>query len=362
LIRPASKTSSIGPNPLSFVFQYNPEMLTNTFSSPKYEEAITQENKQSAADRIIELINLNLELDATDQLEQPNLREEIVAYGLHPSLATLESILLAQNSKSSIVLFTWGPNRSIPVSIENVKIFEMAFDTKLNPIRAKIELTMRVLDLSDFRKGSRGYALCLLHSDRRSFFIKKRGNGNTPSVSFAKKIVPRHGWNDIVLPIERKEQLREICNYAKNYAKTFDKHTRRKGLNILFSGPSGTGKTLAAEIIASALKYDVYKIDLSMVVSKYIGETEKNLNKIFKDAEDLNAVLFFEEADALFGKRSEVKDSHDRYANIEVNYLLQKMEENEVIVILATNTSEKIDEAFVRRMNFIVDFSSPNRD
>ena len=366
MVRSTSKPSAIDPNSLRFVFQYNPEMVTHTFSSQNNELA-KEENKKSAVDKIVEFINLNLELDATDQLEQPDLHVGIVEYGLHPDLAILESILLSQNSTSSIVLFTWGPNRSIPVSVDNVRIFEEAFDTELNPIRVKIELTMRVLDLSEFRKGSKGYSLCLNHSDRRNFFIKKSGNKNPLNLSFATKIVPRHGWNDLVLPVDKKEQLREICNYAKNYPKTFetwglDKHSQRKGLNILFSDPSNSGKTMAAEIIASELKLDLFKIDLSMVVSKYIGETEKNLNRIFSAAEDLNVVLFFDEADALFGKRSEVKDAHDRYANTEVNYLLQKMEEHEGIVILATNTRGKVDEAFLRRMNFIVEFPSPNGD
>jgi len=342
-------------------------MLTHTFSSQNNEEGAKEENTKNAADKKVELINLNLELDATDQLEHPNLHEEIVAYGLHPSLATLESILLSQNSASSIALFTWGPNRSIPVSVENMRIFEEAFDTKLNPIRVKIELTLRVHELSEFRKGSRGYNLCQIHSDQRNFFIKTYGNGNKLNASFATKIVPRHSWSDLVLPVDKKEQISKIRDYAKNYLKTYesmgvDKHSPRKGLNIMFSGPSKSGKTMATEVIANELKLDLFKINLSMVVTKYIGETEKNLNKIFKDAEDANAILFFDEADALFGKRSEVKDAHDRYANIEVNYLLQKMEEHEGIVILATNSREKVDQAFLKRMNFIVEFPSPNGD
>ncbi len=169
------------------------------------------------------------------------------------------------------------------------------------------------------------------------------------------------------MPDDKKELLREICNYVKHYATVyetwgFDKHNRGKGLNVLFSGPSGTGKTMAAEILSGELYLDLYKIDLSMVVSKYIGETEKNLNRIFKDAEESNVVLFFDEADAMFGKRSEVKDAHDRYANIEINYLLQKMEEHEGIVILATNMQKNIDEAFLRRMNFIVEFPFPSEE
>jgi SpoVK/Ycf46/Vps4 family AAA+-type ATPase len=127
----------------------------------------------------------------------------------------------------------------------------------------------------------------------------------------------------------------------------------------LFSGLPGTGKTMAAEVIAQDLQLDLYKIDLSQVVSKYIGETEKNLNRIFTAAEDANGILFFDEADALFGKRSEVKDSHDRYANIEIGYLLQKMEEYQGISILTTNLRCNLDDAFVRRLRFIVEFPLP---
>src|SRR6516165_4902923 len=133
-----------------------------------------------------------------------------------------------------------------------------------------------------------------------------------------------------------------------------------KGLNVLFSGPPGVGKSMAAEVIAGELQIDLYKIDLSQVVSKYIGETEKNLDRIFHAAASSNAILFFDEADALFGKRSEVNDAHDRYANIEVAYLLQKIEEYEGVVILASNLSKNIDLAFARRMHYVVEFPLPD--
>jgi SpoVK/Ycf46/Vps4 family AAA+-type ATPase len=133
-----------------------------------------------------------------------------------------------------------------------------------------------------------------------------------------------------------------------------------KGLNMLFSGPPGTGKTMAAEVIARELELDLYKIDLSQVVSKYIGETEKNLDRIFTAAESTNAILFFDEADSLFGKRSQVHDAHDRYANIEIGYLLQKMEEYDGIAILATNLRNNMDEAFIRRLKFSVEFPFPD--
>lgn len=182
------------------------------------------------------------------------------------------------------------------------------------------------------------------------------------------KINPHYCWSDIVLPSEELQQLKEIFNHVKYRQKVFyewgfeSKLSSGKGLNILFCGPSGTGKTMAADIIAHELSLDLYKIDLSCVVSKYIGETEKNLASIFREAETSNAILFFDEADALFGKRSEVKDSHDRYANIEIGYLLQKMEEYKGVVILATNMRKNMDEAFVRRMHFTVEFPFPDEN
>jgi ATP-dependent 26S proteasome regulatory subunit len=181
----------------------------------------------------------------------------------------------------------------------------------------------------------------------------------------ARKIRSKYTWRDIVLPSDQLDQLQEVCQQAKNWQTVFGdwgfdrKLSLGKGLNVLFSGPPGTGKTMAAEVLANDLQLDLYKIDLSQIVSKYIGETEKNLDRIFVLAEHSNAILFFDEADALFGKRSEVKDSHDRYANIEVGYLLQKMEEYEGIAILATNVKHHIDEAFVRRMQVIVEFPFP---
>jgi SpoVK/Ycf46/Vps4 family AAA+-type ATPase len=131
------------------------------------------------------------------------------------------------------------------------------------------------------------------------------------------------------------------------------------GISALFAGESGTGKTMAAEVIANELHLDLYRIDLSAVVNKYIGETEKNLRRLFDAAEDGGMILFFDEADALFGKRSEVKDSHDRYANIEVNYLLQRMESFRGLAILATNMKSSLDQAFMRRLRFVVNFPFP---
>ena len=175
----------------------------------------------------------------------------------------------------------------------------------------------------------------------------------------------RH-WEDLILPQDAIVQLREVCAQCTHRQQVLTewgfgrKLAYGTGINALFTGPSGTGKTMAAEIVANELGLDLYKIDLAAVVSKYIGETEKNLDKIFTAAEHANAILFFDEADALFGKRSEVKDSHDRYANLEISYLLQKMEQYEGIAILATNLRQNLDEAFVRRLAFIVQFPFPD--
>jgi SpoVK/Ycf46/Vps4 family AAA+-type ATPase len=195
-----------------------------------------------------------------------------------------------------------------------------------------------------------------------------RLHSNQKLSSLARKTSAHYRWNDIVLPDDRVAQLREICNHVKYRDRVYGdwgfgrKLALGKGLAVLFSGPSGTGKTMAAGIIAGELGLDLYKIDLSTVISKYIGETEKNLSRIFDEAETSNAILFFDEADALFGKRSEVRDSHDRYANIEVGYLLQRMEEYEGIAILATNFRKNMDDAFVRRLHFTVEFPFPDRD
>ena len=195
-----------------------------------------------------------------------------------------------------------------------------------------------------------------------------RSESNSRLIGFARKIENVYSWDDLVLPQAHKTQLGEIVDYIRNHEAVYcewgfrRKHSLGKGVNMLFSGPSGTGKTMAAGIISSQLGLDCYRIDLSTVVSKYIGETEKNLNRIFVEAETSNAVLFFDEADALFGKRTEVKDSHDRYANIEVSYLLQKMEDHEGIVILATNLSKNLDDAFLRRIHFSVVFPFPETE
>jgi AAA+ superfamily predicted ATPase len=181
----------------------------------------------------------------------------------------------------------------------------------------------------------------------------------------AQRISPAAGWDDLVLPERQKDVLRQVAVHVRQRPKVYHswgfaaKGSRGLGISALFAGPSGTGKTMAAEVLAGELRLDLYRIDLSQVINKYIGETEKNLRRVFDAAEEGAAVLLFDEADALFGKRSEVKDSHDRYANIEVSYLLQRMEAYRGLAILTTNRKSALDQAFLRRIRFVVDFPFP---
>lgn len=192
-----------------------------------------------------------------------------------------------------------------------------------------------------------------------------RLQSNRKLAELAQAITPHYSWDDLVLPPDQMAQLREIYQQVQHRARVYEawgfdrKLALGKGLNVLFAGPPGTGKTMAADVLAHTLGLDLYKIDLSGVVSKYIGETEKNLARIFAEAGSSNAILFFDEADALFGKRTAIKDAHDRYANVEISYLLQKMEEYAGVVILATNLRKNMDEAFVRRLHFSVEFALP---
>jgi len=184
--------------------------------------------------------------------------------------------------------------------------------------------------------------------------------------NLAQRIEPAATWDDLVLPGMQRQTLLEIAVHVKERTKVYEswgfgaKSSGGLGISALFTGGSGTGKTMAAEVLANELRLDLYRIDLSQVVSKYIGETEKNLRHVFDAAEEGGAILLFDEADALFGKRSEVKDSHDRYANIEVSYLLQRMEAYRGLAILTTNMKNAVDTAFLRRIRFIVNFPFPD--
>ena len=224
-----------------------------------------------------------------------------------------------------------------------------------------------------FRLSARdiGEAAAVLAADGRradsaTLWRACRRGRPTKLSDLAQRIEPVAGWKRLILPDAQKQILSQIAMHMRHRLTVYDdwgfaQHSSGGiGVGVLFAGESGTGKTLAAEVLAHELHLDLYRIDLAAVVSKYIGETEKNLSQVFDAAEGTGAMLLFDEADALFGKRSEVKDSHDRYANIEVSFLLQRMEAFHGLAILTTNNKAAIDGAFIRRLRFVVQFSFPD--
>ena len=239
-----------------------------------------------------------------------------------------------------------------------------ALDATLDLIAGQFKLSARIIEA----EGER-LAPLLAASDTPGSLMRSacRSLGHTRLDELAQRIDAVAGWDDLVLPEAQQATLREIAAHVRNRVKVYldwgfaEKGMRGLGISALFAGESGTGKTLAAEVLARELQLDLYRIDLSAVVSKYIGETEKNLRRVFDAAEDSGAILLFDEADALFGKRSEVRDSHDRYANIEVSYLLQRMESYRGLAILTTNLKSALDAAFQRRLRFVVQFQFPDQ-
>lgn len=239
--------------------------------------------------------------------------------------------------------------------IENGDLEELA--SKFRFSRSQI---IRAINTAADRAASRGEPIT-----KADMYAGAQAHASLRLGHLAQRIVPRYTWDHLILPPDQLAQLREISARMR-YAHTvneewgFGKRIANRGISALFAGESGTGKTLAAEVIGNELGLVLYKVDLSSVVSKYIGETEKNLSAIFTEAQAGNAILFFDEADALFGKRSEVKDARDRYANIEIAYLLQQIEAYDGVVVLATNFRQNIDEAFTRRLDFLIDFPFPD--
>jgi len=234
----------------------------------------------------------------------------------------------------------------------------------LDGIASQFKLSARTIQAEGAHLAS-----TLAVSDRPDSIVWSacRTVGRSKLDELAQRIESIAGWDDLILPEAQKATLRQIGSHVRNRLKVYqdwgfaDRGARGLGISALFAGESGTGKTMAAEVLARELQLDLYRIDLSAVVSKYIGETEKNLRRVFDAAEDSGAILLFDEADALFGKRSEVKDSHDRYANIEVSYLLQRMESYRGLAILTTNLKAALDVAFQRRLRFVVHFPFPDQ-
>ena len=234
------------------------------------------------------------------------------------------------------------------------------FDLDAPSIRA-------IVDAGDASIGAEVSGNARVEAGREALWEGCRRQARASLAGLADRIEPVARWDDLVLPVGATELLREIAVHVRSHGRVFDdwgfsgKSSRGTGVCALFAGPSGTGKTMAAEVLANDLDLDLFRVDLSRVVSKYIGETEKNLARIFDAGEASGAILLFDEADALFGKRSDVKDSHDRYANIEVSYLLQRMEcYRNGVAILTTNMKSALDQAFWRRLRFIVSFQFPD--
>jgi len=252
----------------------------------------------------------------------------------------------------------------------HLKKYELGCKTNIIEIANKYNLTAG--QIKDIVNTASSYALW---RDSKNIIINQKDieeachiHSNQKLSQLTQRVQPKHNWDDIILTDTIKEKLKELIDMFKNkhivynYWGFHNKLSLGKGISALFYGEPGTGKTLACEIIAYELGMDLYKIDISTIVSKYVGETEKNLSNIFEQAECSNAILFFDEADAIFGKRTEVRDAHDKYANIETSYLLQRIDEYNGVVILATNFSKNIDPAFERRLHFSINFPFPDEN
>ncbi len=254
-----------------------------------------------------------------------------------------------------------------PDAVGQRKLWRQALGDHAEPLTSSIDNLASRCRLAARRIGQIAAEASQLPDSQRPTHLHKKCQGDDSALcAMAQPIESCTSWDDLVLPDMQRRLLEQIAVHSRQRIRVHydwgfaDKGERGLGLASLFAGESGTGKTLAAEVLAHELGIPLYRIDLSAVVSKYIGETEKNLSKVFDAAEDIGAILLFDEADALFGKRSEVKDSHDRYANIEVSYLLQRMEAYRGLAILTTNHKTALDTAFSRRLRFVVNFPFPN--
>jgi hypothetical protein len=253
-----------------------------------------------------------------------------------------------------------------PTPAEQRRLWEETLGTRANELDGSLDAIVAQFDLTTHAIAeAAAQAASANGALDRSLWEACRVHARPRLDDLAQRIEALADWTDLVLPRGELDVLREIASHVRQRARVYEewgfarKSARGLGISALFEGASGTGKTMAAEVLAGELDLDLYRIDLSQVVSKYIGETEKNLRRVFDAAEAGSAVLLFDEADALFGKRSEVKDSHDRYANIEVSYLLQRMEAYRGLAILTTNAKDAIDDAFMRRIRFVVHFAFP---
>jgi len=295
------------------------------------------------------------EIDASDPPPDAAVRRLLLRLDGPVALAAREAPRLARASRTIEV--------AKPTRVEQETLWRAALGEENASLAATLAAHFAVSGpvIAGFAKHDG----TLAEDDRRALWGACREILRPRLDKLAQRIDARAAWSDLVLPADRSDLLHQIVSQVRQHRRVHEewgfaaRSGRGLGVSALFAGESGTGKTLAAEVLASSLELDLYRIDLSGVVSKYIGETEKNLRRLFDAAEESGAILFFDEADALFGRRSEVRDSHDRYANIEVNYLLQRIEAYRGLAILATNMRSALDPAFMRRLRFVVTFPYP---
>ncbi|MBD2527837.1 ATP-binding protein [Nostoc sp. FACHB-133] len=310
-------------------------------------------SRNSAISRFIETINCPLIITSCDRLCQK--QRPLITFDVHQPTSE-EQQLIWQNALGKIAPSFQGHVETLvshfslsPTDIQTASLRVKSLVKKIEGQRDK-ETEKSVASTSPYLHL---WDIC-------------RNQARPRLDELAQRIEPSASWNDLVLPEKEQRILHEIAAHVAQRTKVYknwgfgSKSGRGLGISALFSGASGTGKTTAAELLARELRLDLYRIDLSSIVNKYIGETEKNLRRVFDAAETGGVILLFDEADALFGKRSEVKDSHDRYANMEVSYLLQRIESYHGLAILTTNLKSSIDQAFLRRLRFVVQFSFPD--
>jgi MoxR-like ATPase len=306
---------------------------------------------------------------------------DVEAVDAGDSTAVANVVHLVERTRAPIVVGAREPWRALrrrsvvidvprPSRADQRAIWMASFGSARSTMAGRIDAIVAQFDLDApaIRGAARDAIASRMDGDsvEDAIWSASRRAARTGLDGLAQRLESLATWDDLVLPATQRRQLEEIVEQVANRTMVYEqwgfgeRGSRGLGISALFVGASGTGKTMSAEVLASEIQLDLFRIDLSSVVSKYIGETEKNLRRVFDAAEAGGAILFFDEADALFGKRSEVKDSHDRYANIEVNYLLQRMESYRGVAILATNMKGALDAAFLRRIRFVVNFPMPD--
>jgi hypothetical protein len=267
-----------------------------------------------------------------------------------------------------------GHGAHVPAAAANIRVARLEIPERLRVLRSALRRQEARVDDDDVKKAAAVFDLAVPDAERAAheaatglpLWQACRSRARMRFDGMARVVEPRATWDELVLPAGQLEQLQALVAAVRHRATVLEewgfahRSSRGLGTTALFGGPSGTGKTLAAEDIARALDLDLVVVDVAQVVSKYIGDTEKNLSRLFDAAEDSSSVLVFDEADTLFGRRTEVRDSHDRYANLEVGYLLQRMESFRGLAILTTNAKHVLDQAFLRRLRVVVTFPYPD--